>query len=211
MTLRGHAARTCRPLVVDGTRVEAVAVDDARRHVRALGRGLAEAQEAGDVGALDSLLSDDCTVVGPSGKVLDKKRWLELFRSGALVMRSVEWVDVRVTSHGTVAVAVGRQTHVAEYRRRSADGRFRVTLVAVRSGDRWRVVALHASAITARSGRGQGGRPTTRTRRTARKRHTVESDDRLIEDIRAGRVSPDDPDPVAALLARWRLGGRPSS
>jgi hypothetical protein len=38
----------------------------------------------------------------------------------------------------------------------------------------------------------------------SRKRHTVESDDRLIEEIRAGRVPADDPDPVAALLARWR-------
>jgi hypothetical protein len=48
-------------------------------------------------------------------------------------------------------------------------------------------------------------------RRISRKRHTVESDDRLIEEIRAGRVSADDPDPVAALLARWRLDARPGA
>ena len=41
--------------------------------------------------------------------------------------------------------------------------------------------------------------------RYAPKRHTVASDDRLVEDLRAGLVAPDDPDPVAALLARWRL------
>jgi hypothetical protein len=53
--------------------------------------------------------------------------------------------------------------------------------------------------------------PATLGRRWAGARHTVESDDRLIEEIRAGRVSPDDPDPVAALLARWRLCGRSGS
>jgi hypothetical protein len=54
-------------------------------------------------------------------------------------------------------------------------------------------------------------RAMTRTRRRAGTRHTVASDDRLIEEIRAGRVPPDDPDPIAALLARWRLCGRPDS
>jgi hypothetical protein len=32
----------------------------------------------------------------------------------------------------------------------------------------------------------------------------VLADDRLIEDVRAGLVSPSDPDPVAAFLAFWR-------
>jgi hypothetical protein len=49
------------------------------------------------------------------------------------------------------------------------------------------------------------------SRAAERKRHAVESDDRLIEEIRAGRVSVDDPDPVAAMLARWRLGSRSGS
>jgi hypothetical protein len=39
----------------------------------------------------------------------------------------------------------------------------------------------------------------------AEMRHTVASDDQLVEKIRAGRIRPDDPDPVAALLARWRM------
>jgi hypothetical protein len=41
--------------------------------------------------------------------------------------------------------------------------------------------------------------------RTRRPRDTIASDDRLVEDLRAGRVRPDDPDPVAGLLAAWRL------
>ena len=53
--------------------------------------------------------------------------------------------------------------------------------------------------------------PAVPGRRCAGARHTVESDDRLIEEVRAGRVSPDDPDPVAALLARWRLCAGPGS
>jgi hypothetical protein len=32
----------------------------------------------------------------------------------------------------------------------------------------------------------------------------VLTDDRLIEDVRAGLVSPSDPDPMAAFLAFWR-------
>lgn len=74
---------------------------------------------------------------------------------------------------------------------------------------RWQLAALHVSAIAADSGTRDRAAP--RPGPEAAARHTVASDDRLIEEIRAGRVPLDDPDPVVALLARWRLCSGPNS
>lgn len=45
----------------------------------------ADAERRGDVEALDALLTDDFSAVGPYGFVLDKKRWLDRYVSGGLV------------------------------------------------------------------------------------------------------------------------------
>jgi ketosteroid isomerase-like protein len=121
---------------------------DSDRHVKELGRRFAEAQQQADTSALDSLLTDDFRVVGPLGFVLDKETWLEQFRSGALVMRSVEWDDVAVCDYGDAAIAIGRQTQQAEYNGQPAPGgQFRVTQVAVLHNGKWVLAGLHFSGI----------------------------------------------------------------
>jgi ketosteroid isomerase-like protein len=120
---------------------------DTDQQVRELGLQLAEAEQRNAAAALDSLLADDFKLVGPLGFVIDKRQWLDQYRSGALVTRSLAWDDVEVRSYGDVAIAIGRRTQQAEYRGHPANGRFRVTEVAVRRGDRWVVAGLHLSPI----------------------------------------------------------------
>jgi ketosteroid isomerase-like protein len=57
------------------------------------------------------------------------------------------WDEVHVRRYGDVAVAVGSLTQRSAYQGRHASGRFRVTQVAVRYGDRWTIVGLHYSPI----------------------------------------------------------------
>jgi ketosteroid isomerase-like protein len=122
------------------------------RQIRDLGQRFAEAQEQGDAAALESLLADDFKLVGPLGFVLDKQLWLEQYRSGALVTRSMQWDEVDVRDYGDAAIAIGRQIQQATYQGQPADGRFRVTQVAVRGDSGWVLAGLHFSpiAITAR-------------------------------------------------------------
>ena len=53
----------------------------------------------GDVPALEGLVTDDVTLVGPLGFVLDRAQWLDRYRSGDLSTRSLRWEDTRIRRH----------------------------------------------------------------------------------------------------------------
>lgn len=109
------------------------------------GRRWADAERRGDVQALDALLTEDFSAVGPHGFVLDKKRWLDRYASGALVHDAFEWSDVTVRRYGPAAVAVGVQRQQSVYEGRDVDGRFRVTQTLVEEGGTWKLAAVHLS------------------------------------------------------------------
>jgi ketosteroid isomerase-like protein len=119
----------------------------ATDQVMELGRHWADAERAGDADALELLLADDFLLVGPLGFMLDKAQYLGSRRSGDLRHESLVWEDVHVRGYGDAAVAIGSQTQRTTYQGRDASGRFRVTQVAVRYGDRWTIVGLHYSPI----------------------------------------------------------------
>jgi ketosteroid isomerase-like protein len=119
----------------------------ATDQVLELGRQWADAERAGDADALEPLLADDFLLVGPLGFMLDKTPYLGSRRSGDLRHESLVWDDVHVRGYGDAAVAVGVQTQRIMYQGRDASGRFRVTQVATRRGDRWILAGLHYSPI----------------------------------------------------------------
>src|SRR5437667_6840550 len=112
-----------------------------------LGQRWAAAEHAGDADALEPLLADDFLLVGPFGFMLDKAHYLGSRRSGDLKHQSLMWDDVHVRDYGDAAVAVGSQTQRTTFQGRDASGRFRVTQVAIRRGDRWILAGLHYSPI----------------------------------------------------------------
>jgi ketosteroid isomerase-like protein len=117
------------------------------RQIRELGSRWSEAEQRGDVAALDALSVDDFTLVGPLGFVLNKQQWLDRYRTGALVTHSLVWDEIEVRDYGDAAVAVGSHRQRAEYQGNNADGRFRATHVAVRRGDGWLLAGVHLSPI----------------------------------------------------------------
>ena len=112
-----------------------------------LGQQWADAEQHGDTDTLDALTTDDFTLVGPLGFVLRKPAWLERYRTGGLVTRSLTWDDTTVRDYGDTAVVVGRHTQRAEYRGTPADGSFRATHVVVRQHGRWLLAGIHLSPI----------------------------------------------------------------
>jgi hypothetical protein len=118
--------------------------------IHELGRRWIAAEQSADVAALDALSTEDFTLVGPLGFVLDKNAWLGRYRSGALVTTSASWEEVAVRDYGSAAVAIGRQTQQAAYQGNPADGTFRVTQIAVRDGDVWKLAGLQFSPIANR-------------------------------------------------------------
>jgi ketosteroid isomerase-like protein len=104
----------------------------------------AAAEAAHDAATLAELAIDDVTLVGPVGFVLDRAAWLRRFEDG-LSYAELSIGDVAVREHGDHAVAVGVQTQSASYRGHTMAGRFRLTLVASRDDEDWRLLSAHLS------------------------------------------------------------------
>ena len=115
--------------------------------LRELERRWTEAEIEADVSALDALATDDFTLVGPAGFVLDKQQWLERYRQGNLLTHSLSFEDTITRIWGNAAVTIGRHIQQAEYRGHPADGEFRATHIAIHDGSRWRLAGLHLSPI----------------------------------------------------------------
>jgi hypothetical protein len=104
-------------------------------------RHWAAAEQQNDAGLLDGLLAEDFAGVGPLGFVLTREQWLVRFANG-LVNRSFAIEDPQVA-----AVAVGVLAQETSWQGGDNSGRFRVTLVAVRSGDRWLLANVHIGPL----------------------------------------------------------------
>lgn len=107
----------------------------------------AAAELAGDVGAYHDLLTADFTGVGPVGFVLTGQQWAERHH-GDLRNEEFEVLDPHVRIYGdpadTVIVqAVQRQTTTAMGR--DTSGSFRLGLVAIRTGQTWRIASIQLS------------------------------------------------------------------
>jgi ketosteroid isomerase-like protein len=108
----------------------------------------ASAVLATDAGTLDALATDDFTIVGPLGFVLDKQQWLGAYRSGGLVTHMLITKDLRVRDYGEAAVAIGEHSQKIEFRGDPSGGDFRITHIAVRRGDEWLLAGQHFCQIT---------------------------------------------------------------
>ncbi|HWD05162.1 MAG TPA: nuclear transport factor 2 family protein [Amycolatopsis sp.] len=115
--------------------------------IRELGKRWAAAEAAGDTETLAGLVTDDFTLVGPLGFVLDRGQWLERYRSGALVTHELDWREVAVREHGDTAIAIGVHEQKASHQGNPVDGQFRATHVVVREDGRWLLAGMHLSPL----------------------------------------------------------------
>jgi uncharacterized protein (TIGR02246 family) len=106
----------------------------------------AKAEEANDPAALDRLLAGDFAGVGPLGFVLGRDQWLARFGNG-LENRAFAVEDAQVRDYGSAAVIVAVLAQETSFRGGDSSGRFRLTLVAVRPDDRWRLAAVHIGPL----------------------------------------------------------------
>jgi len=107
----------------------------------------ANAERNNDATALDELLAEDFTAVGPLGFILTRVQWLERYRESAFVNEQFEWTINSVRSYGDSAVLIGIQNQRAAYRGNPSNGQFRVTQIMIRKDGRWQLAGLHLSPI----------------------------------------------------------------
>jgi hypothetical protein len=107
----------------------------------------AAAEARNDAGPLDGLLAGDFVGVGPLGFVLNREQWLARFRNG-LVNAAFAVEDPAVRDYGTAAVLVGVLAQRTSYAGRDNSGRFRITVVTARDGDRPVIANVHIGPLS---------------------------------------------------------------
>ncbi|GAA2125935.1 SgcJ/EcaC family oxidoreductase [Actinomadura napierensis] len=103
----------------------------------------ADAERTGDTSAYDTLLTPDFTGIGPVGFVLTAQQWAA--RHTDLTNHHFEILDPHIRLYGDAAIVTAVQNQRTTARGHDASGSFRVTLLLVRSTDRWTIANLHLS------------------------------------------------------------------
>lgn len=102
-----------------------------------------------DVPVLDELLADDLLFTNHQGVVVTKQEDLDVHRSGLLKLDSLVASDRSIRQLGPVAIVAVRVQLAGRYANDPFEGTFRYTRVWALQGERWRIVAAHASAVAA--------------------------------------------------------------
>ncbi len=113
----------------------------------------AAAEGAGDATALETLLADGFTAVGPLGFILPRPAWLARHRSGDLTYQDFSLEDIQVRPVGPdVALVTARNNTRGSYQGHPIPEATRATLVLVSSAGRWQLAAIHMSFVAGTAG-----------------------------------------------------------
>src|SRR6266700_1948460 len=80
---------------------------EAEEELLKLERAFAEAIVKNDVEGIGRLVTDDWIIIDPNGEIVDRARFFEVIKSGALTHDMMESEDFRVRVYGDGAVVTG--------------------------------------------------------------------------------------------------------
>ena len=115
--------------------------------VRRVVEELNVALQRNDAAVAERIYADDYAIVEASGRVTRKAERVAALRSGDLKFETFVRETESVRVFGETAVTVGRVTQKGTNRGRDASGQFRNTVVFVKKGGRWQVVAAQSTRI----------------------------------------------------------------
>jgi ketosteroid isomerase-like protein len=115
--------------------------------VRRVVEQVARSFDQNDPDLLDRITSADYMFASPNGVIEAKAARLAPMRSGTLHYASAKYDEIVVHVHGSTAVATARVTTRATLGTEDRSGVFRATLVFVREGSAWMMIASSATAL----------------------------------------------------------------
>lgn len=96
-----------------------------------------------DVEALGRVVTDDWVIIDPNGEIIDRTRFFEVIKSGALTHDRMESEDFRVRIYGDSAVVTGITSTKGKFMGQEFSTRERATDVLVKRDGSWRCVLTH--------------------------------------------------------------------
>jgi ketosteroid isomerase-like protein len=108
--------------------------------VKQLEKDWLAAEKAGDADKLGQIIADDWAGLGPDGKTVDKKEYVEGYKSGKNKIASYEIGAMTVKVMGNIAVVQGSDTEKSSYEGKDSSGKYVWMDVFAKNDDKWQVV-----------------------------------------------------------------------
>lgn len=108
-----------------------------------LEKAFAEAIVKNDLEGIGRLVTDDWIIIDPNGEIVDRARFFEVIKSGALTHDMMESEDFRVRVYGDNAVVTGLTRTKGKFMGQEFSTQERATDVFVTRDGRWQCVLTH--------------------------------------------------------------------
>ena len=108
-----------------------------------LEKAFAQAIVTNDLEAIGRLVTDDWIIIDPNGEIVDRTRFFEVIKSGALTHDMMESEDFRVRVYGDSAVVTAITSAKGKFTGQEFSTRERATDVFVKRDGRWQCVLTH--------------------------------------------------------------------
>ena len=103
----------------------------------------AEAIVRNDLEGIGRLVADDWIIIEPDGGIVDRARFFEVIKSGALTHEIMESEDLRVRVYGDSAVVTAVTRTRGKFMKQEFSAQERATDVFVKRDERWQCVLTH--------------------------------------------------------------------
>ena len=107
----------------------------------------AEAIVRNDLESIGRLVADDWVVIDPNGEIVDRTRFFEVIKSGALTHDTMDSEDFRVRVYGDSAVVTAITSTKGKFMGEEFITRERATDVFVKREGRWQCVLTHLTRL----------------------------------------------------------------
>src|SRR6476661_8694879 len=112
-----------------------------------IGEAFAEAIVRNDLESIGRFVADDWVVIDPNGEIVDRARFFEVIKSGALTHDTMDSEDFRVRVYGDSAVVTAITSTKGKFMGEEFITRERATDVFVRREGRWQCVLTHLTRL----------------------------------------------------------------
>ena len=108
-----------------------------------LEKAFAEAIVKNDLNGIEQLVTDDWIIIDPNGEIVDRARFFEVIKSGALTHEIMESEDFHVRVYGDSAVVTAITSTRGKFMGQEFSTRERASDVFVKRDERWQCVLTH--------------------------------------------------------------------
>jgi ketosteroid isomerase-like protein len=113
-------------------------------------RAFADAIVKNDLDGIGRLVAEDWIIIGPDGEIVDRPRFFDVIKSGALAHDVMESEDSRVRVYRDTAVVTATTRTKGKFMGQEFSTRERATDVFIKRDGRWQCVLTHLTRLASK-------------------------------------------------------------